>query len=228
MSGGARFVVRAVALDLDGTLLDTLPDIAEAGDRMLRDLGRAAVGEAVVRNYIGNGIPRLVKRLLTGAMYGEPQPALFDRALAMFQRHYRETFLQRPVAFPGVREGLRCMRARGLKTACVTNKSAAFTLPLLAHTELADALDLVVSGDALPAKKPDPLPLLHIAQSFGVPPAQLLVIGDSDNDTRAARAAGCPVACVPYGYRAGQEVRELDCDAIVADLIEACARIAPL
>jgi phosphoglycolate phosphatase len=174
-----------------------------------------------VRDYIGNGIARLVKRLLTGQREAEPDAAELERALASFERHYRDTFLQSPVPFPGVEQGLRDMRAQGLKLACATNKSEAFTLPLLEAAGLLVLLDCVVSGDTLPARKPDPLPLLHIAQRFGIPPARLLVIGDSDNDTAAARAAGCPVVCVPYGYRGGREVHELDCDAIVSGLIEA-------
>jgi phosphoglycolate phosphatase len=125
-------------------------------------------------------------------------------------------------------EGLERMRAGGLKLACVTNKAQAFTLPLLERTGMAGFFDLVVSGDTLPRKKPDPLPLLHIAQHFRLLPPQLLLIGDSDNDTDAARAAGCPVVCVPYGYTGGRQVRDLDCDAIVASLIEAAELIAPL
>lgn len=216
-----RFAVSAVALDLDGTLLHTLPDIAEAAQRMLRELGRAEVDEARVRSYIGNGIPRLVKRLLTGQAQAEPEPALFQHALQSFQRHYAATFLQRPLPFPGVTEGLARMRAAGLHLACVTNKARAFTEPLLEAVGLASCFQLVLSGDSLPAKKPDPLPLLHIARCFETTPAQVLVVGDSDNDTRAARAAGCPVVCVTYGYRGEQSVRDLDCDAIVNDLIEA-------
>jgi len=219
--------VEAVAIDLDGTLLDTLPDIAQAADRMLLELGRPAAGPELVRGYIGNGIPRLVQRLLTGTMDGQAEAALFERGLNAFGRHYRETFLQHPLPFPGVIEGLGRMCASGLKLACVTNKSAAFTDPLLAAAGIAVHFDLVVSGDSLPARKPDPLPLLHVAQRFGVEPAQLLVIGDSDNDTRAARAAGCPVVCVPYGYRGAAQVRDLDCDAIVSDLLQACRLIAP-
>jgi phosphoglycolate phosphatase len=220
------FNVGAVALDLDGTLLDTLPDIAAAADCMLHEIGRAPAGAEVVRNYIGNGIPRLVKRLLTGRIDGEPDPALYERGLASFQRHYRDTFLRHPLPFPGVREGLECMRLSGLKLACATNKAAAYTLPLLERAQLSGYFDLVVSGDTLPAKKPDPLPLLHIAERLDTAPARLLVIGDSDNDTQAARAAGCPVACVPYGYRGGKDVRELDCDAIVQSLVQACELIA--
>jgi phosphoglycolate phosphatase len=222
-----RFRVSAVALDLDGTLLDTLPDIAQAADRMLADLGRPAAGEARVRGYIGRGIPRLVKRLLTGELHDEPDEAAFERALPLFEQHYRETFAERSRPFPGVVEGIERMRGAGLRLACVTNKAASFTLPLLAHTGLAGFFDLVVSGDSLPRKKPDPLPLQHIAQRFGVAPAELLLIGDSDNDTEAARAAGCPVVCVPYGYPGEREVRDLDCDAIVPSLIEAVGLIVP-
>lgn len=219
--------VEAVAIDLDGTLLDTLPDIAQAADRMLLELGRTAAGPELVRGYIGNGIARLVQRLLTGTLDGQAEAALFEHGLTVFERHYRDTFLQRPLPFPGVVEGLARMRASGLQLACVTNKPAAFTNPLLAAVGFAERFDLVVSGDSLPARKPDPLPLLHVARRFGVAPARLLVIGDSDNDTRAARAAGCPVVCVPYGYRGAAPVRDLDCDAIVSDLLQACRLIAP-
>jgi phosphoglycolate phosphatase len=223
-----RFHARAVAVDLDGTLLDTLPDIAQAADRMLTDLGRPAAGEARVRGYIGRGIPRLVKRLLTGELHGEPDEASFQRALPLFEQHYRDTFVQHSRPFPGVAEGLERMRGAGLRLACVTNKAQSFTLPLLDQTGLAGYFDLVVSGDSLPRKKPDPLPLQHIAQRFGVAPAELLLIGDSDNDTECARAAGCPVVCVPYGYPGERQVRDLDCDAIVASLIEAAGLIVPL
>ena len=212
--------VRAVAFDLDGTLLDTLPDIAAAGERMLQQLGRPPAGEAAVRSYIGNGIPRLTKRLLTGTMDGEPPPELFDRALALFEQNYRATLSVHTRAFPGVEEGLRRFRASGFPLACITNKAQAFTLPLLEETGLLDAFALVLSGDSLSKKKPDPLPLLHCAQRLGTEPAQMLFVGDSGADVRAARAAGCPVFCVSYGYSNGQ-VQDLDCDAIVKDLIEA-------
>jgi len=219
--------VAAIAFDLDGTLLDTLPDIAEAADRMLSDLGRPAAGEQVVRRYIGNGIPRLTKRLLTGQLDGEPPQDLYAQALPLFEAHYQQTLTRRSVPFPGVVDGLRAFRAAGLKLACVTNKAAAFTEPLLASTGLSGYFDLVVSGDSLPRKKPDPAPLLYCAQQLGVAPRRLLVVGDSVNDVQAAHAAGCPVFCVPYGYL-DRPVRDLDCDAIVGDLVEAYKLIAPL
>ena len=218
--------VAAVAIDLDGTLLDTLPDIAEAADRMLADLGRPPAGEALVRRYIGNGIARLTKRLLTGELDGEPVDGLFARALPLFEDHYRETLTHRTAPFPGVLEGLHAFRSEALLLACVTNKTAAFTEPLLAATGLRGFFDLVLSGDSLPRKKPDPLPLLHCARQFLVETRKLLVIGDSVNDVQAARAAGCPVFCVPYGYTR-QEVRELGGDAIVDTLLEAAKLIIP-
>lgn len=213
--------VSAVAFDLDGTLVDTLPDLLEAANRMLADLGRPAVSESAVRTYVGDGVDRLVKRLLSGDPEGESDPVLFDRAGNAFRSHYAGVLSHASRPFPGVVEGLREMRRQGLRLACITNKPAVFTEPLLRDVGLALYLDLVLSGDSLSRKKPDPLPLLHCAQVFGVPVSRLLMIGDSPNDTRAARTAGCPVFCVPYGYRGTLGVHELDCDAIVPALIDA-------
>jgi phosphoglycolate phosphatase len=219
--------VKAAAFDLDGTLLDTLPDIAEAARRMLADLGRPEPSPEAVRRYIGDGIDQLAKRLLTGQMDGNPPAEEFEHARDLFERHYRDTLTQRTQPFLGVEEGLRRFANDGLKLACVTNKAESFTLPLLKATGLRVFFDLVVAGDTLSRKKPDPLPLLHCAQQFGARPYELLVVGDSANDALAARAAGCPVFCVPYGYSA-RDVRELDCDAIVSDLVEAARLITPI
>jgi phosphoglycolate phosphatase len=212
--------VAAVAFDLDGTLVDTLPDLHEAANRMLEDLGRSKVVDSAVRAYVGDGVDRLVKRLLTGDPDGEPDAALFDRAENAFRSHYARVLSRASRPFPGVVEGLQELRRHGLRLACITNKPAGFTEPLLRDIGLAPFLDLVLSGDSLPRKKPDPLPLLHCAQVFGVPASRLLMIGDSANDTRSARAAGCPVFCVPYGYRGTLGVHELDCDAIVPALLD--------
>jgi phosphoglycolate phosphatase len=218
-------VARAVAFDLDGTLLDTLPDIAAAAQGMLEQLGRASVDQSTVRGYIGHGIARLTKRLLTGTMEGEPEPELFAQALTVFEQNYRDTLTERTRPYPGVEEGLRRFHASGIPMACITNKAQAFTLPLLEATGLRAWFALVLSGDSLAKKKPDPLPLLHCARTFDTQPGQLLVIGDSSADVQAARAAGCPVFCVSYGY-SGQKVQDLDCDAIVNDLVEAAALVA--
>ncbi|HXU92844.1 MAG TPA: phosphoglycolate phosphatase [Gallionella sp.] len=209
--------VRAIVIDLDGTLLHTAPELAESANRMLRDLGRAPVSQGLLMSYIGNGISWLVKRALTGDMYAEPDAALYERAMPIFEKHYTELLLQSK-PFDGVIEGLDEMKAAGFRLGCITNKVARYTEPLLKGIGLAKFFDIVLSGDTLPEKKPHPMPLLHAAQFFGVPIEQLLLIGDSLNDTVAARAAGCPVFCVPYGYNHGEPVDGLDLDAVVADL----------
>ena len=219
--------VSAIAFDLDGTLVDTLPDLHEAANRMLGDLGRTKVVDSSVRAYVGDGVDRLVKRLLTGDPEGEPDAALFERAGRAFRCHYARVLSRASRPFPGVMEGLREMRRRGLRLACITNKPAGFTEPLLRDIGLAPYLDLVLSGDSLLRRKPDALPLLHCAQVFGVPAPRLLMIGDSPNDTRAARAAGCPVFCVPYGYNEGKPVDSADCDALVSDFLAALERAHP-
>jgi phosphoglycolate phosphatase len=220
--------VAAVAFDLDGTLVDTLPDLHEAANRTLADLGLAPARRDDVRDYVGDGVDRLVKRILTGDADGEPERGLFERARARFGEHYWNVLSCASRPFPGVPEALDAMRALGLRLACVTNKPGRFTLPLLEDVSLVSRLDLVVSGDTLSRRKPDPLPLAHCAKRFGVSRERLLMIGDSRNDTAAARAAGCPVFCVPYGYRGGMDVRELDCDAIVASVSAALELIRPV
>lgn len=210
--------IKAIAFDLDGTLVETLPDLHESAIRMLAQIGRPAVTEATVRAYVGDGVDRLVRRLLTGKPDGEPDPALFEMAAENFRSHYASVLTRASHPFSGVISCLKILKERGFKLACVTNKPSRFTEPLLKGLALTGYLDLVLSGDSLPRKKPDPLPLLHTARAFGIEPAQLLMVGDSPVDTGAARAAGCPVFCVPYGYRGPLALHELDCDAIVPTL----------
>lgn len=209
--------IAAIVIDLDGTLLHTAPELAESANRMLRDMGRPAVSQQLLMSYIGNGISWLVKRALTGDMHAEPDAVLYDEALPIFEKHYTELLLQSK-PFAGVIEGLDAMQAAGYRLGCITNKVARYTEPLLKGIGLAKYFELVLSGDTLPEKKPHPLPLLHAAKFFGIPVEQLLLIGDSLNDAVAARAAGCPVFCVPYGYNHGEPVDGLDLDAVIADL----------
>ena len=209
--------VSAIVIDLDGTLLHTAPELAESANRMLRDMGRPAVSQELLMSYIGNGIHWLVKRALTGDMYAEPDAALFDRALPIFEQHYTALLLDSK-PFPNVIAGLDAMKAAGYRLGCITNKVERYTTPLLRGIGLAHYFDIVLAGDTLPEKKPHPLPLLHSAKFFGVPVERLLLIGDSLSDTQAARAAGCPVFCVPYGYNHGEPVEGLDLDAVIPDL----------
>ena len=211
--------ISAIAFDLDGTLIDTLPDLAGAGNRMLQAVHKSPVSESQVRDFIGDGIGVLTKRLLTGQMDGEPDADLFETALDAFKRAYAAELCVRSRPYDGVIDGLTRLRQR-FPLACVTNKALAYTEPLLEGLSLRQYFDLVLGGDSLPQKKPHPQPFLHCAQKLGVIPPQLLVVGDSRNDCRAARAAGCPVVCVPYGYSGAGGVQDLDCDAIVTDLCQ--------
>lgn len=215
MSVSFPIPVYGVAFDLDGTLADTLPDLYASARLTMRDLGLGEVSRETVRNYIGQGIDRLVKRLLTGVPDGEPDPAAFVEAGAIFRGHYRRLLTSESQLYPGTEETLHALRDQGFKLACVTNKTEAFTRPLLQGLGVLALFEEVICGDTLERKKPDPLPLLHCARRFGIDPAQLLMVGDSQTDTLCARAAGCPVVCVPFGYRSGMELHELDCDAIV-------------
>lgn len=215
-----RFPLRvsAVTIDLDGTLADTIPDLAAGANAMLAELGRPGLPVDRIRTFVGKGIPKLVERTLTEA-FGDA--GLMERALPVFERHYAAANGRHSTLYPGVAEGLRALREMKVPLACVTNKSGRFTTPLLEQLGLSGYFEQVVAGDTLPQKKPDPAQLLHASRGFGVEPGRMLMIGDSVNDAQAARAAGCPVFCVPYGYNEGRDVRELDVDAIVASLFEA-------
>ncbi len=212
--------VKAIVIDLDGTLLSTAPELSEAANRMLRDMNYAPVSQELLSSYIGNGISWLVKRALTGDMHATPDAALYDHALPIFEKHYTDLLLESKL-FDGVAEGLEAMKAAGYRLGCITNKVERYTTPLLAGIGIADYFEIVLAGDSLPEKKPHPLPLLHAAKFFDIPIEQLLLIGDSLNDTIAARAAGCPVFCVPYGYNHGEPVESLDLDAVIATLPDA-------
>jgi len=216
--------IKAILLDLDGTLLHSAPDLAEAANCMLRDMNRPAVSQALLMSYIGNGISWLVKRALTGDMHAEPDVGLYQQALPVFEQHYTVLSL-RSKPFDGVFAGLDAMREAGFRMGCITNKSECYTLPLLDTSGLAQYFEIVVSGDSLPEKKPHPMPLLHASKFLGASPEQVLMIGDSRHDVAAARAAACPVFCVPYGYNHGKSVDGLDVDAVIPNLSTALSLI---
>ncbi len=160
--------IKAVVIDLDGTLLNTAPDLAHAAELMMADLGRPCPSLETISTYIGNGVSRLVKRVLTGEMDAEPDAALFARAMPLYQKHYGEHVSLHSRPFDGVVEGLDAFKAMGLHIACITNKAEQFTVPLLKDTGLFDYFELILSGDTLPKRKPDPLPLLHACEVFKV------------------------------------------------------------
>jgi len=217
--------LRAVMFDLDGTLVDSAPDLACAANRMLAALGMAECDPALLSTYIGKGIPRLVERTLAGKLDGEADAALMARALPLFEQFYGQESGRRTTLYPGVLEGLELLAREGLRLACVTNKAERFTHALLAHMGLAHFFAVVVGGDTVANKKPDPLPFRHACERLGVAPGEALVVGDSRNDVAGARAAGCPVICVPYGYNEGEAVEALDSDAIVASIVDAARMV---
>jgi phosphoglycolate phosphatase len=209
-----------ILIDVDGTLVDSVPDLAFCVDVMMERLGRTPHGEAAVRNWVGNGVERLVRRALIGQLDGEPDEADFERALPIFLELYRQNTSGRSFLYPGIREGLDYLEGAGYALGCVTNKAAQFTEPLLRDLGVHHYFGIVISGDTLPRKKPDPLPLLHAAEYFGVDPGDALMVGDSVSDVTAARAAGFGIICMSYGYNHGVDIRDANPDAVIDSLTE--------
>lgn len=221
-------MIRSVTFDLDGTLLDTIADLAAACDAMLVELGRPPLGVARVRRLVGKGMAVLVERCLAAVDGAAPDAALQARAVAAFRHHYAGFNGREAAEYAGVRAGLAAFRALGLPLAVVTNKPAAFTGPLLERAGLAEFFVVSVSGDTTANRKPHPEPILHACSILGVPPSANLHIGDSDNDLIAARAAGCRAFAVPYGYTEEGPVDTANCDALVSTLLEAAQRVAAI
>jgi phosphoglycolate phosphatase len=217
--------IKAAIIDLDGTMLDTMPDFHVALNGMRADLGLAPIAQEAITPMVGKGSENLIRSVLALDFDAATADARFDEAMASYQRHYLAINGQFSVLFDGVLAGLDAMRANGLRLACVTNKPIAFTTPLLALKGLADFFDVVYGGDSLAQKKPHPLPLLTVCRDFDLAPASVVAIGDSSNDAEAARAAGCPVLTVPYGYNHGRPVQEIDSDGIVDSLLSAAELI---
>ncbi|WPL18741.1 Phosphoglycolate phosphatase [Thiorhodovibrio winogradskyi] len=215
-----------VLVDLDGTLIDSVPDLTYCVDQMMHELGRPPRGEQAVRNWVGNGVERLVSRALAGSLDGRPGAEDFARAYPIFVELYAQHTHQNSVLYPGVREGLGWLRAQGYRLGCVTNKAACFTEPLLTHFDLRGLFEIVISGDSLPEKKPSALPLLHAAEHFRVEPSQALMVGDSISDVKAARAAGFFIVCMSYGYNHGQDIRDAQPDAVIDALPELAGLLA--
>lgn len=214
---------QAAIIDLDGTLVDTLGDFTAALDAMLAELSLPRVSASVVERFIGKGSEHLIRATLSHVGAGE---GLYDRAWASYQSAYRGLNGRRADVYPGVEEGLRRLRAAGLRLACLTNKPGEFARELLRMKGLDGAFEQVFGGDAFERKKPDPLPLLKTCEALGCAPGRTLVVGDSRNDAAAARAAGCPVVLVTYGYNHGEPVRSVDADAFVDSLAEVPALLS--
>ncbi len=209
-----------ILFDVDGTLVDSVPDLAWCVDQMMHQLQLPQRGEAKVRNWVGNGVEALVRRALTDRMDGEPDEALFARAYPCFLELYAGNTSRRSYLYPGVCETLDALERAGYPLGSVTNKAQQFTLPLLEELGIRDYFGIVISGDSLPRKKPDPLPLLHAAAFFDVQPQNALMIGDSVSDVKAARAAGFKIVCMSYGYNHGEDIHNSNPDAVIDTMPE--------
>ena len=218
--------IKAAIIDLDGTMLDTAPDFHVAVNRMRADLGLGPLAMQTIINFVGKGSENLMRRVLAVDYDEEDVEQYFSRALASYQEHYEAINGDYATLYPKVIEGLQALKAKGLRLACVTNKPIAFTLPLLEKMGLSPYFEVIYGGDSLQKKKPDPLPLLQVCQDFGLQPAQVVAIGDSSNDALAARAAGCRVLNVPYGYNHGEPIHNVDSDGIVPTLLDAANQIS--
>lgn len=207
-----------VLIDLDGTLVDSVPDLAFCVDEMLKQLGISPRGETAVRQWVGNGVQRLIERAITNDLNGTISSEQYAIALPIFEKLYAENTCKNSKLYNGVLEGLNWLKQQGWHLGCITNKPEQFTLPLLEILGIRSFFEIVISGDTLPEKKPHPLPLLHAASFFKVKPEQSLMIGDSKNDVQAARAAGFQVICVPYGYNHGENIELAHPDAVINTL----------
>ena len=209
---------RLVMFDLDGTLIDSVPDLAAAVDRMLLELGRPAAGLDAVRQWVGNGAEVLVRRALAGAIEHDAVDAqLAERALALFMEAYGESH-ELTVVYPGVRDTLRWLRKQGVEMALITNKPERFVGPLLDQMKIGRYFRWIIGGDTLPQKKPDPAALLFVMKMAGIAPEQSLFVGDSRSDVQAARAAGVKSVGLTYGYNHGRPIDEESPSLVLDDL----------
>jgi phosphoglycolate phosphatase len=219
--------IRGVIIDLDGTMLHTAQDLHVTVNRVRADLNLPPLDLETMVSFVGKGAENLVRSALRVDLSAEETERRFEQAMQAFNRHYHDINGQFATAYPGVHEGIQAMRAKGLRLACVTNKPLAFTIPLMKKAGLHDYFEIIYGGDSFARKKPDPMQLLQVCADFNLAPREVVAIGDSINDSQAARAAGCHVLNVPYGYNHGQSIQGIDTDGIVSSLLEAAQLINP-
>jgi phosphoglycolate phosphatase len=207
--------IKAIAFDLDGTLVDSLPDLVAAANAMRAHLNLPALQDDRIREHVGDGIASLVHRAITDLRDGEAEPKLWEQGFLFFVQYYRQHLTVHTTVYPGVTTAIGLLKALNLPLTIISNKSERLVLPLLQQLGLADDFSLVLGGDSLIEKKPAALPLLHACQVLDISPDALLMVGDSHNDVLAARAAGSPVVVVSYGYG---DAANLQADAVLDNL----------
>lgn len=229
MSAPIRFKaprIEAALIDLDGTMVDTADDFAAGLNGMLAQLDAEETTREEVMGYVGKGSEHLIRSVLAPRFHADHAEARFDEALALYQDEYAKINGRHTRLYPGVEAGLAALRDAGIKLACVTNKPHRFAVELLQQYGLMQYFEVVLGGDSLPKKKPDPLPMLTACERLSVPPQAAVAIGDSENDALAGRAAGMATLTVPYGYNHGQPVQKIESDGIVATLLDAAKAVA--
>ncbi len=214
------FTPKLVMIDVDGTLVDSVPDLAWCVDETMKEIGLPIRGEPAVRQWVGNGVVRLMERAIANDLNAEHDTALFEKGMPIFNALYADNNAKRSGLYEGVKEGLAYLKSLDLKVGCITNKDERFTLPILRDLDIIDAFEIIISGDTLEKKKPDPLPLLHGAKELGVKAEDSLMLGDSRSDVKAARAAGFDIICMSYGYNHGEDIRNYHPDAVIDSMIE--------
>ena len=214
------FQPKLVMIDVDGTLVDSVPDLAYCVDQMMLSLDMPVRGEETVRHWVGNGVPRLVERALTGELDGSPSKEAFDKAYPIFLDLYAQNSSVRSTLYEGVMEGLDYLKSKDYLLGCVTNKAEQFTLPLLQSLGIIDYFGTVISGDTLEKKKPDPLPLIHGANFFNIKSNECLMLGDSVSDVKAARAASFQIICMSYGYNHGNNIADENPDLVIDSMAQ--------
>jgi phosphoglycolate phosphatase len=216
-----------IMIDVDGTLVDSVPDLSWCLDETLKKVGLPPRGEAAARKWVGNGVIRIVERGIANDLDAPHDEAIFKDAMPIFRELYAENTSKRSKLYPGVREGVDYLKSTGIKIGCITNKDEQFTHPILKDLGLWNDFEIVISGDTLEKKKPDPLPLLHGAKMLGVKPENSLMLGDSTSDVKAARAAGFEIICMSYGYNHGDDIRDSNPDAVIDSMTELRDMIKP-
>ena len=214
------FTPELIMIDVDGTLVDSVPDLSWCLDETLKRVGLSPRGEASAREWVGNGVIRIVERGIANDLNAPHDAAIFKEAMPIFRALYAENTSVRSKLYDGVREGIDYLKSTGIKLGCITNKDAEFTHPILKDLGLWEDFEIVISGDTLPKKKPDPMPLLHGAKELGVKPENSLMLGDSTSDVKAARAANFEIICMSYGYNHGDDIRDSYPDAVIDSMTE--------
>ncbi|MFX1673388.1 phosphoglycolate phosphatase [Paraburkholderia sp. A2WS-5] len=218
--------IEAALIDLDGTMVDTADDFAAGLNGMLAQLDAEETTREEVMGYVGKGSEHLIRSVLAPRFHADHVEARFDEALALYQDEYAKINGRHTRLYPDVEAGLAALRDAGIKLACVTNKPHRFAVELLEQYGLAQYFEVVLGGDSLPRKKPDPLPMFTACERLSVAPQAAVAIGDSENDALAGRAAGMATLTVPYGYNHGQPVQKIESDGIVASLLDAAKAVA--